>query len=107
MAGKARMAVILGLPFNDPMRGAVDGNDHESHLSVWRRQDFAGESVFVKEIPFVKPSTLGVVVYPLSPEARWSVRQMKHPWRSWVSQRMGWMTRRRATRWDCGGCENV
>jgi len=77
MKKKAKDAVLLGVPFNSPLRGAIGGNVHESHLAVWIRNDFKGQDVWVREYPFLKNEPIALAIYPLSDDARWLVKHAK------------------------------
>jgi hypothetical protein len=85
-------ALILALPFNEPLRGSQRGNEFEAHHSVWQATDFHGRNASVKTFPFEGAVKLAVVVFPKSPEAKWVVKVARSPLRRWLSgvaSRMG------------------
>ncbi len=80
MKAKASMAVVLGVPFHSPLRGAVGGNPYEAHVCVWSRRDFAGQRLWIREYPMTAGETSALVVVARNPDARWIVRHMRFPW---------------------------
>jgi len=91
MKEHARKALILGLPFNDPLREARDGNEFEAHRSVWRPCDFRGQSVLIKAFPFSSTTDLGVVIFPLDDNTRWHARTLRNPLRAFAVRHLGVM----------------
>jgi len=82
MRQQARMALILGLPFNDPLREPIEGNEYEAHRSVWTAADFEGQSALVRSFRFLKRTDAGVVIYPRDDNARWHVKTLRNPLRA-------------------------
>ncbi len=87
MLRKARVALVLAMPFGDCPQGAEYGNDFETHRSVWSKRDFAGKDVFVQG-----HQQDGLVIFPCSDEARWQVRMLRSPvrrlmWRLFMAMR--------------------
>jgi hypothetical protein len=87
MLKKARVALILALPFGDRPQGAEYGNEFERHRSVWSKRDFMSREVFVQVY-----DCEGLVIFPRSDEARWQVRMMRSPvrrfmWRLFMTMR--------------------
>jgi hypothetical protein len=78
MRAHARMAVILALPFNDPLRGPMDGNEYEAHKSVWTEADFQNSGALVRSFEFLRGIDTGVVVYGIDENARWHVKTMRN-----------------------------
>jgi hypothetical protein len=87
MLARSSKALILGLPLNEPLRGALRGNEFEAHQSVWQKEDFKGRKAFVKTFPFEGAVKLAVVVFPKTPEAEWVVKVARNPLRRWLSER--------------------
>jgi hypothetical protein len=86
MLERANKALILGLPFNEPLRGALRGNEFEAHHSVWTARDFRGRKVTVKTFPFEGKVKLAVVTFPRSAEAEWVARTVRRPLWGWLSR---------------------
>jgi hypothetical protein len=87
MLARSNKALILGLPLNEPLRGALRGNDFEAHKSIWQKQDFRGRNAYVKTFPFEGDVKLAVAVFPKSPEAEWATKVVTNPFRRWLSER--------------------
>jgi SAM-dependent methyltransferase len=79
MQEHARGAVVLSVPFGEWPQDAFGGNELEQHRSVWNESDFLGSGVFRKRF-----GNYGVVIYGISPEARWQVRMMRSWARRWA-----------------------
>jgi hypothetical protein len=82
MRKRARMALILGLPFNDPLREPIEGNEFEAHRSVWTAGDFHDQQALVRSFRFLKRTDAGVVIYPCDDNARWHVKTLRNPLRT-------------------------
>ena len=93
MKKHSRMALILGLPFDDAIRDAIDGNEFERHQSVWRASDFGREPAWVSTFPFLREVWAGVVIYPLDVNARWHVKTMRSPLRTFAVRHLPGMLR--------------
>ena len=85
MLARSNTALILGLPLNEPLRGALRGNAYEAHHSVWQQQDFRGRKAYVKTFPFEDEVRLAVAVFPKTAEAEWVVKVVSSPLRRWLS----------------------
>jgi hypothetical protein len=76
MVAHAKVCVILALPFGMWPQEAYDGNEWEVHRSTWCGDDF------LKYDPYIKRyGRNGLVVIPVSAEARWQTRMMGNPLR--------------------------
>ena len=80
MRQKARMALILCLPWGHWPQDAIGGNDFEVHKSSWLPSDFSDGKALIKMFGRA-PLSSGVVIFPISAEARWNVKNMKNPFR--------------------------
>ena len=88
MRRHARMALILAFPFNDPLRGPIEGNEFESHRSTWVREDFRDSDALVRGFPFLGGVQAGVVIYPQDANARWHVKTLRNPLRVWAVKKL-------------------
>jgi hypothetical protein len=70
MLKRARIALVLCLPFGVWPQDAVFGNEYETHRSTWDASDFKGRLTTIKTFGR-RPLTSGVVIYPVSMEAKW------------------------------------
>jgi len=84
----ANIAVIIGLPFRDPLRETPNKNAYEAHLSSWTGKDFCGRNVLVRTFSFKKEVDAGVVVFPVSENARWWVKTLRNPCRLFVAEKL-------------------
>jgi hypothetical protein len=84
MFDHAVQALVVGVPIADCLRSPVGGNPYEAHRSIWRKEDFSGENVLFRKFPFTKGLDVGVAIYPKSAEARWLVKTMRNPLRSFL-----------------------
>ena len=85
MRERSNKALILALPLNEPLRGALRGNEFEAHQSVWQKEEFRGHQAYVKTFPFEGKVKLAVVVFPKTAEAKWAVKVVRSPLRRWLS----------------------
>jgi len=87
MRQHASGAVILTLPFGNCPQDEMYGNKHETHLSTWNKRDFLGKEYFVKRFLFKRNIIIGVVVIPLSMQAKWLIKTMRNPLRLFIQKR--------------------
>jgi hypothetical protein len=79
MKQRARVALILALPFGEWPQEAIRDNPHEVHRSSWTPVEFARDGAFVRVFG-KRPKVSGVVIYPCNPDAVWAVKTLRHPW---------------------------
>lgn len=70
------LAAVICLPFGDWPQGEVYGNPYEVHRATWEASDFASYGSYCRRY-----GRQGVVIVPISREAKWHVEMMRNPLR--------------------------
>lgn len=92
MQDKAKMMLVVSLPFGECPQEASYGNEYEVHRAVWRPSDFRGKDCYVKTYGYHLPGVrIGTVAYPCSDHARWLMKNIRNPIRRTISRLRGFI----------------
>lgn len=76
IVSRAKVAVVICLPFGEWPQDEIYGNPYEVHKSTWRQSDFKKYGAYIKTF-----GRQAAVIIPINTEAHWYVKMMNNPLR--------------------------